>query len=58
MSGIEEWTPAEQLLASIARAGYASIDEFISRLRTDPFADTVELPAITEFWAIPARQAS
>ncbi|MET8651652.1 MULTISPECIES: hypothetical protein [Nocardia] len=58
MSGIEECTPAEQLLASIARAGYASVDEFIARLRADPFADTMELPAVTEFWAVPARQAS
>ena len=57
MSGIEVGTPAQRLLASIARAGYASIDEFIARLRVDPLADTVEIPAVADFWDIPARQA-
>ncbi|MBH0776548.1 hypothetical protein [Nocardia bovistercoris] len=58
MSGIEVWTPAERLLANIARAGYESIDEFIARLRVDPMADTVELPAVTDFWDVPRKQAS
>ncbi|WP_156370617.1 hypothetical protein [Nocardia arizonensis] len=57
MSGIEVCTPAERLLASIARAGYASIDEFIARLRVDPLADTVEIPAVTAFWELPDRRA-